>query len=335
VLQLEMTQPHITLIETTPFYGRFIIEPLEAGYGRTLGNSLRRVLLSSLPGAAVTSIKINGVNHEFQDIPNVKEDVTEIVLNIKRLRLRSFSDSPVEMHLDVVGEREVTANDIVAPATVEIVTPDLHIATMDNAEARLSMVLVVEKGKGYQPVDGSEEQPIGQIPVDAIFTPIYKVNYLVENTRVGQMTNFDRIVMEVWSDGTIMPEDALRQSAHILVRHFSLIADYQGLAEPGLEEPPPPTLSNVPIPQSIYETAIEDLELSVRAYNCLKRSNITRVGQVLTMSQDDLLAVRNFGEKSLHELRDKLLERNFLPNPSQLPTGIYANSNGNHHDLED
>ncbi|MBA3823332.1 MAG: DNA-directed RNA polymerase subunit alpha [Ktedonobacterales bacterium] len=310
-----MSQPHITAIDTTLNYGRFIIEPLEAGYGRTLGNSLRRVLLSSLPGAAVTSIKINGVNHEFQDVAHVKEDVTEIVLNVKRLRLRSFSDSPVEMHLDVMGEQEVTAADIQAPSQVEIVTPNLHIATLDSADARLGMELVVEKGKGYRPVDPNEEQPIGQIPIDAIFTPVYKVNYTVENTRVGQMTNFDRIVMEIWTDGTVAPEEALRQSADILVNHFSLISNYQGIPTiPGEVAPTThKTLSDIPIPASIYETPIEDLDLSVRAYNCLKRSNITRVGQVLTMSQDDLLAVRNFGEKSLTELRDKLIERTFLP----------------------
>jgi DNA-directed RNA polymerase subunit alpha len=315
VLQFDMSQPHITAIDTTLNYGRFIIEPLEAGYGRTLGNSLRRVLLSSLPGAAVTSIKINGVNHEFQDVPHVKEDVTEIVLNVKRLRLRSFSDSPVEMHLDVMGEQEVTAADIQAPSQVEIVTPHLHIATLDSADARLGMELVVEKGKGYRPVDPNEEQPIGQIPIDAIFTPVYKVNYTVENTRVGQMTNFDRIVMEIWTDGTVAPEEALRQSADILVNHFSLISNYQGIPTiPGeVVQTTHKTLSDIPIPASIYETPIEDLDLSVRAYNCLKRSNITRVGQVLTMSQDDLLAVRNFGEKSLTELRDKLIERTFLP----------------------
>ncbi len=328
MLQYDTNQPHITAVETSPNYGKFTIEPLEAGYGRTLGNSLRRVLLSSLPGAAVTSIKINGVNHEFQDVPHVKEDVTEIVLNVKRLRLRSLSDSPVEMHLEVSGEREVTAADIDAPASIEIVNRDLHLATLDSAEARLGVMLRVERGKGYQSVDASEEQPIGQIPIDAIFTPVYKVRYDVENTRVGQMTNYDRIVMEVWSDGTLAPEDALRQAADILVGHFSLISNYQ---RDVIEEPPATPnklLSDYPIPAHIYETPIEDLDLSVRAYNCLKRSNITRVGQVLTMSQDDLLAVRNFGEKSLTELRDKLIERTFLPDVS-------ANGTGNHHDLED
>lgn len=317
MLQLEMTQPQIKPIESTQGYGKFIIEPLEAGYGHTLGNSLRRVLLSSLPGAAVTSIKIAGVNHEFQDIANVKEDVTDIVLNVKRLRLRSFSDSPVEMHLDVSGERVVTASDIVAPATVEIVTPDVVIATLDNSNSRLNMTLVVEKGRGYRSIELQEDQPIGQIPIDAVFTPVYKVNYIVENTRVGQMTNFDRIVMQIWSDGTISPEDALRQSARILVRHFSLISDYHDAA---VEEPEQPvhSLSNIPIPAGIYDTPIEDLDLTVRAYNCLKRSNITRVGQVLTMSEEDLLAVRNFGEKSLDELRNKLLERSFLPSAEQI-----------------
>ena len=333
MLQIEMNPPRITPVESTALYGKFIIEPLEAGYGRTLGNSLRRVLLSSLVGAAVTSIKINGVNHEFQDIPNVKEDVTEIVINIKKLRLRSFSEGPVEMHIDVNGEREVTANDITVPSSIEIVNPELHIATLDNSDARLGMVLVVEKGKGYQPVDTHDEQPIGQIPVDAIFTPIINVSYTVENTRVGHMTNFDRIVMEIWSDGTIMPDDALREAAEILVRHFSLIAK-TGETVIDLVQEPTQTLSNVPIPAHVYDTTIEDLELSVRAYNCLKRSNITRVGQVLTMSQDDLLAVRNFGEKSLTELRDKLIERNFLPNPSQLPGG-YSNGSGDHYSSED
>lgn len=333
MLQYEISQPHITAIEANPDFGRFVIEPLEAGYGRTLGNSLRRVLLSSLPGAAVTSIKITGVNHEFQDIPNIKEDVTEIVLNIKRMRLRCFSDSPVEMHLEVTGERDVTAADIMIPAQVEIINPDLHIATLDNAEAHLSMTLVVERGKGYRPVDPNDEQPIGQIPIDAIFTPIYKVNYNVENTRVGQMTNYDRIVMEVWSDGTLPPEEAVREAAKILVQHFSLIADYEGVEVPEVEAPQSRTLSDIPIPAHVYDTAIEDLDLSVRAYNCLKRSNITRVGQVLTMSQDDLLAVRNFGEKSLNELRDKLIERNFLPNPSQIPSN--GNGAGNNFDLED
>ncbi len=333
MLQLEITQPHVSASNVENNYGRFVIEPLETGYGHTLGNSLRRVLLSSLPGAAVTSIKIDGVSHEFQAIPHVKEDVTEIVLNIKRLRLTSLSDGPVEMRLDIQGETIVTAADIQAPSPVTIITPELQIATLDSPDARLSMVLVVEQGRGYRQVDTKDDQPIGQIPVDAIFTPITRVNYIVENTRVGQMTNYDRVVMEIWTDGSITPEDALHQSAQILVRHFAFIGNQPPedvpAAEPGK---PSPSLSTIPIPAHVYDMSIESLELSVRAYNCLKRSNITKIGQVLSMTQDDLMAVRNFGEKSLVELREKLLERNLLPTPAQI---AQANGSGRGNHSED
>ena len=321
---LEITLPRIKNTKTQGNYASYDIEPLEAGYGMTLGNALRRVLLSSLPGAAVTSIRIDGVQHEFQDIPNVMEDVTEIVLNVKKLRLRSFSDHPVSMRLEVSGERVVTAADILAPSTVEIVNPDLYIATLDNNDARLEMELVVETGKGYVPADSKEDQPIGVIPVDAIYTPVQKVNYTVEHTRVGQITNYDKIVLEVSTDGTITPDEALRQSADILVRHFTQLANYRAV----LIEPEKAPLSSIPIPPKIYETPIEELDLSVRAYNCLKRSNITRVGQVLSMNEDDLLGVRNFGEKSLQELREKLLQRNFLPNPRTSTIG--ADLDGDH-----
>ena len=321
---LEITLPRIKNTKTQGNYASYDIEPLEAGYGMTLGNALRRVLLSSLPGAAVTSIRIDSVQHEFQDVPHVMEDVTDIVLNVKKLRLRSFSDHAISMRLEVSGERVVTAADIMAPSTVEIVNPDLYIATLDNENARLEMELVVETGKGYIPADSKEDQPIGVIPVDAIFTPVQKVNYQVEHTRVGQMTNYDKIVLEIWTDGTVTPDEALRQSADILVRHFTQLANYRtALAEP--EKPP---LSSMPIPQKIYETPIEELDLSVRAYNCLKRSNITKVGQVLSMNEEDLLGVRNFGEKSLQELRDKLLVRNFLPNPRTSAVG--ADMDGDH-----
>ena len=310
---LDIAVPHITATETEATYASYDIEPLEAGYGMTLGNSLRRVLLSSLSGAAVTSIKIDGVQHEFQDVPGIKEDVTDIVLNVKKLRLRSFSDRPVTMRVEVNGEREVTAADIQAPSTIEIVNPELHICTVDDHNARFDMELVVETGKGYVPAESKEDQPIGQIPVDAIFTPVRRVNYRVEHTRVGQMTNYDKIIMQIWSDGTVTPDEALRQASHILVQHFQMIAEYN---EPGIVEPAPvaiPGSTAYQIPQKIYDTPIEELELSVRAYNCLKRSNITRVGQVLTMNRDDLLAVRNFGEKSLTELAERLVERGYLP----------------------
>src|SRR5947209_5436951 len=290
----------------------------------TLGNALRRVLLSSLPGAAVTSIRIDGVQHQFQDIPYVMEDVTEIVLNVKKLRLRSFSAHAVSMRLEVIGERVVTAADIMAPSTIEIVNPDFYIATLDNTNARLDMELVVETGKGYVPADSKEDQPIGVIPVDAIYTPVQKVNYTVEHTRVGQMTNYDKIVLDIWTDGTIQPDEALRQSADILVRHFTQLANYRAT----LAEPEKPPLSSMPIPQKVYDTPIEELDLSVRAYNCLKRSNITKVGQVLSMNEEDLLGVRNFGEKSLQELRERLLARNFLPNPRTSTVG--ADADGDH-----
>jgi DNA-directed RNA polymerase subunit alpha len=324
-LQESITLPRIKNTKTQGNYASYDIEPLEAGYGMTLGNALRRVLLSSLPGAAVTSIRIEGVQHEFQDIADVMEDVTDIVLNVKQMRLRSFSDHPVSMRLEVSGEREVTAADIMVPSTVEIVNPDLHIATLDNDNARLEMELVVETGRGYVPADSKEDQPIGVIPVDAIYTPVQKVNYTVEHTRVGQMTNFDKIVLEITTDGTITPDEALRQSADILVRHFTQLANYRAVLTSEQEKAP---LSSLPIPQKIYDTPIEELDLSVRAYNCLKRSNITKVGQVLSMNEEDLLGVRNFGEKSLMELRERLLQRNFLPNPRTSTVG--ADMDGDH-----
>jgi DNA-directed RNA polymerase subunit alpha len=324
----DLILPRIKNTKTQGNYASYDIEPLEAGYGMTLGNALRRVLLSSLPGAAVTSVRIDRVQHEFQDIPNVKEDVTDIVLNIKKLRLRSFSDHPVSMRLEVSGEHEVTAADIAAPSTVEIVNPDLYIATLDNENAHLEMELVVEAGRGYVPADSKEDQPIGVIPVDAIYTPVQKVNYTVEHTRVGQMTNYDKIVMDIWTDGTVTPDEALRQSADILVRHFTQLANYRAT----LAEPEKPPLSSMPIPQKIYDTPIEELDLSVRAYNCLKRSNITKVGQVLSMNEEDLLGVRNFGEKSLLELRERLLARNFLPNARTSAVG--ADMDGDH-EMED
>ncbi len=323
---LDITLPsRIKNTKTQGNYASFDIEPLEAGYGVTVGNALRRVLLSSLPGAAVTSIRIDGVQHEFQDIPNVMEDVTDIVLNIKKLRLRSFSDHAVTMHLNASGERIVTAADISAPSTVEIVNPDLYIATLDNENARLDMEMVVETGRGYVPADSKEDQPIGVIPVDAIYSPVEKVNYTVEHTRVGQMTNYEKVILEIWTDGTITPDEALRQGADILVRLFSQLANSPTALAADQEKPP---LSSLPIPQKIYDTPIEELDLSVRAYNCLKRSNITKVGQILSMNEEDLLGVRNFGEKSLQELRDRLIARNFLPNPRASTVG--AEMNGDH-----
>lgn len=341
---LDIALPRIKSTETEQNFASYDIEPLEAGYGRTLGNALRRVLLSSLPGAAITAIKIEGAQHEFQDIPGVKEDVTDIVLNIKKIRLRTISSQqePVSMRIEVSGERVVTAADIQVPSTVEIVTPDVYICTLDGPDAHLEMELVVETGKGYIPAETKEGQPIGQIPVDAIFTPVQRVNYVVENTRVGQMTNYDRITLQVWTDGTITPDEALRQASDILVRHFQLIADY---IKPGVEvtadtyDPDGGYLTGggdadgkhqLPIPPRIFDMPIEELDLTVRAYNCLKRSGITKVGQILTMSEEDLLAVRNFGEKSLNELKDSLKERGLLPTAAQLERFNESNLNGAH-----
>jgi DNA-directed RNA polymerase subunit alpha len=317
---LDIAVPHITATESEENYASYDIEPLEAGYGMTLGNSLRRVLLSSLSGAAVTSIKIDGVPHEFQDVPGVKEDVTDIVLNVKKLRMRSFSDRPVTMRIEASGERVITGADIQAPSTIEIVNSETHFCTIDDPNARFEMELVVESGKGYVPAESKEDQPIGVIPVDAIFTPVHRVNYRVEHTRVGQMTNYDKIILQIWTDGTMSPDEALRQASHVLVQHFQMIAEYNDgtVVTPDISGEgmiaPPAGQTAYQIPQKIYDTPIEELDLSVRAYNCLKRSNITRVGQVLTMSRDDLLAVRNFGEKSLNELADRLMQRHLLPN---------------------
>lgn len=306
---LDIILPKITLVASSDNYSRYQMEPLEPGFGVTLGNALRRVLLSSLPGAAVTSIKIDGVYHEFSDIPNVREDTTELILNIKQLRMRLHSDRPAQLVLQASGAGRVTAADIVCPPEVEIVNPELQLVTLDSPDARLSVEMTVEKGKGYIPSDHREGLPIGVIPVDAVYTPIRKVNFHVEHTRVGQVTDYDRLIMEIWTDGTITPNDALSKSAEILVRHLNLLLDLAARPTARVEKQP---LAVSTIPSKVYDTPIEDLDLSVRAYNCLKRAGITKVGQVLEMSEEDLLGVRNFGRKSLEELREKLEQRGFI-----------------------
>lgn len=294
-----------------PNYGEFVVEPLNRGYGHTIGNALRRVLLSSLPGAAVSSIRIDGVHHEFSSIPSVREDVTQIVLNVKKLRLRSFADEPVKAQLDVPGPGTVTAADIRWPDQVEIVNPDQVIATLDNDQARLSMELTVSRGSGFQEAMSEEGQPIGEIPVDAIYTPVRKVEYHVGAARVGQSVNLDRLALRVWTDGTITPVDAVTQSGRILVDQFRL---FNQLA-PGYEEPVEAaprvtvTANTLQVPPELAELSVDDLELSNRTLNCLKRNSITKVGQLASMTEDDLLHLRNFGDKSLQELRDKLEER--------------------------
>ncbi len=302
--------PKIEYDAVTQDYGRFIISPLESGYGITLGNALRRVLLASLPGAAVTSIRVSDVYHEFSPIPGVKEDMMALILNVKRLRLKMYTEEPVHMRLEVRGEGDVTAGDIDAPSSVEIVNPDLHLLTADSNDVDLEIEFRVEKGRGYSPAGERARLPIGELMVDAIFSPIRKANYTVERTRVGQMTDYDQLIMEVWTDGTIRPLDALKEAARILLQHFALLVGVEEMPlveeEEGIEEG---------IPAWIYDTPIEELDLSVRVYNCLKRTGITKVGEVLEKleeGEEEMLTIRNFGAKSLAELREKLAVKGFF-----------------------
>jgi DNA-directed RNA polymerase subunit alpha len=315
--------PKIEVVQAAENYGRFKVEPLDPGYGHTLGNALRRVLLSSIPGSAITKIKIDGVYHEFATIPGVKEDVTEIVLNIKGIRLRSYAERPVKVLLTKQGPGVVRAGDIDTPSNVELVNPNHYIATLDSEEAHLEIEMTVERGRGYVPADQREALPIGEIPVDAIFTPVPRVNYVVENTRIGQATDYDRLLIEIWTDGTIKPGDALSHAAQVLVQYSQTIADFNRLT---MELETVAVDRGLAIPADIYDTPIEELDLSTRTYNCLKRADITKVGQVMEMDEKALLSVRNLGQKSMEEIRDKLIERGFLPRPNgavgQLPETV-------------
>jgi DNA-directed RNA polymerase subunit alpha len=299
-------------------FGRIVAEPLEAGFGITVGNALRRTLLSALPGTAITAVRIEGVEHEFSTLPNVKEDMVELLLNIKDIRIQSLAERPGKMYLDIQGEREVTAADIQPTADYEIVNPELHLATLESPAARLSVEFTVEQGRGYQPAGSADGLPIGVIPVDAIFSPVRRVNYRVEHTRVGQVTNYDRLILEVWTDGTIAPVDAVSNAADILAEQFSLFSRFgkpqSTVVGRGLG-------SGSALPPDRYNTPIEDLNLSVRAYNCLKRSGLMTVGAVLEKSEEELLALRNFGRKSYDELRDKLISLGFL-NPEAEGMGV-------------
>ncbi len=317
---LSMVLPKIECDASSKNYGRYIIGPLESGYGITLGNALRRVLLSSLPGAAITSIRLSDVHHEFSDIPHVREDMTQIILQIKQLRVKLTGEEPVRLRLGVRGEGTVTAGDIQCPPEVEIINPDLYLFTVDSDKARLEMELTVEPGRGYSPADERGRLPIGELPVDAIFSPVRKCNYEIERARVGQMTNYDKLIMEIWTDGTLRPQEALSRAARILVQHFQLIS---GVTEEiKLEEVPQATTT---ISQEIYETPIEQLDLSVRVFNSLKRTGITNVGEVLEMlgrGEEAMLTIRNFGQKSLAELREKLIAKNFLKEADMPPVTI-------------
>jgi DNA-directed RNA polymerase subunit alpha len=298
----------VDALHTSEDFGRFQVEPLERGFGLTLGNALRRVLLSSLAGAAVTQVKVDGIYHEFATLPGVKEDTTELILNLKQLRLKSYTDQATQLRLIASGPGIVTASDLIYPSEIEIVNPELYVASLDSADARLEMELTVEKGKGFRSSDGREPPSLGVIPVDAIFSPIRRVNYRVENTRVGERTDLDSLIIEIQTDGTISPMDALVQAASLLIEQFSVFTDLQA-PRPRADRG---SLATGSIPSHILDMPIEQLDLSQRTYNCLKRSQITKVGQVMQMSEDELLSLRNFGQKSLEELRERLRQHGLL-----------------------
>lgn len=302
---IEIEKPKIECIEMSDdfSFGKFIVEPLERGYGTTLGNSLRRILLSSLPGCAVTSIKIDGVLHEFSTIPGVAEDVIEIILNIKNLALKMHGDNTKIIKIDVQGEKEIKAGDIICDADIEIINPDLHIATLGEGH-RFYMEMTVEKGRGYQTSEKNKQQgqPIGIIPIDSIFTPVRKVNYLIENTRVGQVTDFDKLVMEVWTNGTIKPDEAISFGAKILSEHLKLfitLTEHVGNVEIMVEKEEDKK-------EKVLEMTIEELDLSVRSFNCLKRAGINTVEELTQRTEEDMMKVRNLGKKSLEEVQQKL-----------------------------
>ena len=308
---IEIEKPDIETAELKPdgTYGKFVVEPLERGFGITLGNSLRRVLLSSLPGVAVTSVKIDGIQHEFSTVPGVKEDVTEIVLNIKGLTAKLHSEGAKVVVIDAVGECEVTAGSIQADSEVEILDPNMHIATL-GAGAKLFMEITLDKGRGYVPAEKNKQnmQPtIGVIPVDSIYTPVLKVNYTVDNTRVGQITDYDKLTLEVWTDGTISAKEAVSLGAKVLNEHLNLFVD---LSEDGYH-------GEIMVEkddngkEKVLEMTIEELDLSVRSFNCLKRAGINTVEDLINKSEDEMMKVRNLGKKSLEEVIQKLQSLGF------------------------
>src|SRR4051794_11335264 len=306
---IELENPQIEPVgEPQDWYAKYEASPLPAGYGVTIGNALRRVLLSSLEGAAATSIQIRDVYQEFSTVAGVKEDVTQIVLNVKKLRLKSFATHPVSLRLIKSGAGPVTAADITESADVEIVNPDLVLMTIDSDDVTIEMDLTVERGVGYLAAERSEALPIGVIAVDAIFTPVRKVNYWVESMRVGQMTNYDKLTIEIETDGTVAPEEALSRSARILVEQFQPFVTI-GMAAAPVDR----AAAGVPqLPPNMLDMPIEELDLPMRAYNSLKRNNIVKVGQLLQLKDDDLLRMRNFGRKSLDEMKERLRMRGFL-----------------------
>ena len=311
---IEIEKPTITkTISDDGTYGKFVVEPLQRGYGTTLGNCLRRILLSSLPGAAVTSIKIDGILHEFSTIPGVKEDVTEIILNLKKLAIRLSGEDTKRVIINAIGPKEVTAADIIGDSDLEIFNPDLHIATLED-NATLVMEINIGKGRGYVPADQNktENTPISVIPVDSIFTPVRKVNYTVEDTRVGQVTDFNKLTLEIWTDGSISPEEGVSIGAKIMQEHlnqFIILDDAASEMEILVEKEGDQK-------EKALEMTIDELELSVRSFNCLKRANINTVEELTEHSEEDMMKVRNLGKKSLDEVKKKLAELGLGLRPS-------------------
>ena len=306
----EIPRIEIAEISEDNKYGRFVVEPLERGYGTTLGNSLRRIMLSSLPGAAVSSIKIPGVVHEFCGIPGVKEDVTEIIMNIKSLAIKNNSDSdePKKAYIDFEGEGVVTAGDIHADSDIEILNPELVIATLNGgADSRLEIEMTITKGRGYVSSDKnkSPELPIGVIAVDSIYTPVERVNMSVQNTRVGQVTDYDKLTLDVWTKGTITPEEAVSLAAKVLSEHLKTFIDISDKGREAVIIEQKPEIGST---EAVREINIDELELSVRSYNCLKRAGINTVGELVNKTADDMMKVRNLGRKSLDEVLAKLKE---------------------------
>lgn len=305
---IEMEKPNVEVVEISEdnTYGKFTVEPLERGYGTTLGNSLRRIMLSSLPGAAVTSVKIDGVLHEFSTVPGIKEDVTEIILNLKGLSIRMHGDDESKtIRIEAKGEGTITAGDIIADADVEILNPEMHIATLD-VDGAITMEINVSRGRGYVPAENNKVpgMPIGVVPVDSIFTPVTKVNYFVENTRVGQVTDFDRLIIEVFTDGSILPDEAISLAAKIMNEHLNLFIDlteHVGDVEIMVQK-------EEDTKEKVLEMTIEELDLSVRSYNCLKRAGINTVEELIQRTEEDMMKVRNLGKKSLEEVQNKLGE---------------------------
>jgi len=294
--------PEIKCVESKDNFGRFVAEPLEKGFGVTMGNALRRILLGYLPGAAVTRVKIEGIQHEFSTIPNVKEDTIDFLLNVKALRLKSLSGQPGKLILEAQGEGQVCAADIKPSSDFEIANPELYLATLDSPDAKLYVEFDVELGVGYKQAESSDNLPIGVIPVDAIFTPIRKVNFTVEPVHTGRETSQERLYLEIWTDDTISPSDALSYSADILIKQLTPFVDYAQVSQVAVEK----EQIRLSIPEEQYNMLIEQLNLSVRTLNCLRRAGITIVGELINKTEKELLSLRNFGQKSKQEIVDRL-----------------------------